>query len=96
MKCFAQIIIALFQLLLQQSAFAAEPKHTTLVVPARAPISVLRITSLAVANEFYGDFLGFKFDWGNDEPQAGHAYVQVSRPSAGSTTRPRAGTDVHV
>lgn len=32
MKCFAPIIIVLFQLLLQQSAFAAAPKHTTLIV----------------------------------------------------------------
>jgi catechol 2,3-dioxygenase-like lactoylglutathione lyase family enzyme len=43
------------------------------------PIPVLRITSLAEAKEFYVDFLGFKFDWGNDEPQAAHAYAQVSR-----------------
>ena len=43
------------------------------------PIPVLRITSLAAAKEFYVDFLGFKFDWGDDEPQAEHAYAQVSR-----------------
>jgi catechol 2,3-dioxygenase-like lactoylglutathione lyase family enzyme len=48
-------------------------------VALEAPIPVLRITSLAAATEFYIDFLGFKFDWGNDEPPARHAYAQVSR-----------------
>jgi catechol 2,3-dioxygenase-like lactoylglutathione lyase family enzyme len=48
-------------------------------VSLEPPIPVLRITSLEAAKEFYVDFLGFKFDWGNDEPQAVHAYAQVSR-----------------
>jgi hypothetical protein len=48
-------------------------------VALEPPIPVLRITSLGAAKEFYVDFLGFRFDWGNDEPQAGHAYAQVSR-----------------
>jgi len=48
-------------------------------VSLEPPIPVLRITSLAAAKEFYVDFLGFEFDWGNDEPQAGGAYAQVSR-----------------
>jgi len=48
-------------------------------VSLEPPIPVLLITSLALAKEFYVDFLGFKFDWGNDEPQAGRAYAQVSR-----------------
>lgn len=48
-------------------------------VALEPPIPVLRITSLAVAAEFYVDFLGFKFDWGNDEPSAQAAYAQVSR-----------------
>jgi catechol 2,3-dioxygenase-like lactoylglutathione lyase family enzyme len=48
-------------------------------VALEPPIPVLRITSLSAAKEFYVDFLGFKFDWGNDEPQASHAYAQVSR-----------------
>ncbi|HEU4779800.1 MAG TPA: glyoxalase superfamily protein [Steroidobacteraceae bacterium] len=48
-------------------------------VSLEPPIPVLRITSLAAAKEFYVDFLGFEFDWGNEEPQAAPAYVQVSR-----------------
>jgi catechol 2,3-dioxygenase-like lactoylglutathione lyase family enzyme len=48
-------------------------------VTLEPPIPVLQITSLSAAKEFYVDFLGFKFDWGNDEPQASHAYAQVSR-----------------
>lgn len=48
-------------------------------VALEPPIPVLRITSLALAAEFYVDFLGFKFDWGNDEPPAQHAYAQISR-----------------
>jgi catechol 2,3-dioxygenase-like lactoylglutathione lyase family enzyme len=48
-------------------------------VSLEPPIPVLCITSLAAAKEFYVDFLGFKFDWGHDEPEAEHAYVQVSR-----------------
>jgi catechol 2,3-dioxygenase-like lactoylglutathione lyase family enzyme len=48
-------------------------------VSLEPPIPVLRITSLEVAREFYVDFLGFRFDWGNDEPQAARAYAQVSR-----------------
>ena len=43
------------------------------------PIPVLRITSLAAAKEFYVDFLGFKFDWGHEEPQPSEPYAQVSR-----------------
>lgn len=48
-------------------------------VSLEPPIPVLRITSLAAAKEFYVEFLGFKFDWGNDEPQTTPAYAQVSR-----------------
>jgi catechol 2,3-dioxygenase-like lactoylglutathione lyase family enzyme len=48
-------------------------------VELEPPIPVLQITSLAEAAEFYIDFLGFRFDWGNDEPPAQHAYAQVSR-----------------
>ncbi len=48
------------------------------LISLEPPIPVLRITSLAAAKEFYVDFLGFKFDWGNNEPQA-PAYAQVSR-----------------
>jgi hypothetical protein len=48
-------------------------------VALEPPIPVLHITSLTAAAEFYVDFLGFKFDWGNDEPPAQHAYAQVSR-----------------
>jgi catechol 2,3-dioxygenase-like lactoylglutathione lyase family enzyme len=48
-------------------------------VALEPPIPVLRITSLTAAAEFYADFLGFKFDWGNDEPPAQPAYAQVSR-----------------
>lgn len=48
-------------------------------VALEPPIPVLQITSLSAAKEFYVDFLGFKFDWGNDEPQPAQAYAQVSR-----------------
>jgi catechol 2,3-dioxygenase-like lactoylglutathione lyase family enzyme len=51
-------------------------------VTLEPPIPVLRITSLATAKEFYIDFLGFKFDWENDGPHAGHVYAQVSRDGA--------------
>ncbi len=61
------------------------------------PIPVLRITSLAVAREFYVDFLGFKFDWGNDDVHASQAYAQVSRDGVqlhlaldGDSSRPAA------
>ena len=48
-------------------------------VALEPPIPVLQITSLSAAKAFYVDFLGFTFDWGNDEPQPAHAYAQVSR-----------------
>lgn len=43
------------------------------------PIPVLRVTSLAAAREFYVDFLGFTFDWGDDPLPERPAYAQVSR-----------------
>jgi hypothetical protein len=43
------------------------------------PIPVLRITSMEAARDFYVNFLGFKFDWGDDGPQTKPAYAQVSR-----------------
>lgn len=48
-------------------------------VALEPPIPVLRVASLAAAKEFYVDFLGFGFDWGDDAPQARNAYAQVSR-----------------
>ena len=48
-------------------------------VALEPPIPVLQITSISAAKEFYVDFLGFEFDWGNDEPQPAHVYAQVSR-----------------
>lgn len=48
-------------------------------VKLEPPIPVLRMTSIAAAKEFYVDFLGFEFDWGNEEPHAAHSYAQVSR-----------------
>ena len=44
-------------------------------VKLEPPIPVLQMTSLAAAQAFYVDFLGFKLDWGDD------AYAQVSRDS---------------
>ena len=43
------------------------------------PIPVLRVASLAAAREFYVDFLGFVFDWGDDPLPERPAYAQVSR-----------------
>jgi catechol 2,3-dioxygenase-like lactoylglutathione lyase family enzyme len=47
-------------------------------VSLAAPIPVLRVDSMTEAKEFYVDFLGFGFDWGND-PLAQSTYAQVSR-----------------
>jgi catechol 2,3-dioxygenase-like lactoylglutathione lyase family enzyme len=48
-------------------------------VMLKPPIPVLRVTSIAAAREFYVDFLGFEFDWGDEEPLRPDAYAQVSR-----------------
>ncbi|MEO8017857.1 MAG: glyoxalase superfamily protein [Pseudomonadota bacterium] len=55
------------------------PEQGAGAVALEPPIPVLRITSLATAAEFYVDFLGFKFDWGKDDPPAQRMYAQVSR-----------------
>ena len=43
----------------------------------QSAIPILRIFSVAKANEFYGYFLGFSFDWKHDDQ--GPVYMQVSR-----------------
>ena len=43
------------------------------------PIPMLRIFSVEKAKEFYGDFLGFKFEWEHRFDDNAPAYIQVSR-----------------
>lgn len=47
-------------------------------VSLEAPIPLVRVASMAEAKSFYVDFLGFVFDWGDDELAQSH-YAQVSR-----------------
>jgi hypothetical protein len=61
------------------AAHEATPDEVPSPVALEPPIPVLRIDSLTVAAEFYVEFLGFKFDWGNDQPPAKRAYAQISR-----------------
>lgn len=58
---------------------SAPRPHDAALVRLEQPIPVIRITSLKAAANFYVDFLGFKFDWGHEEPSAPQAYAQISR-----------------
>lgn len=52
---------------------ARRPAPQATGIELQPPVPVLRILSLEKAREFYVDFLGFRFDWGNER------YAQISR-----------------
>jgi catechol 2,3-dioxygenase-like lactoylglutathione lyase family enzyme len=55
------------------------PREQPGAVSLEPPIPTLLVTNRESAAEFYVDFLGFSFDWGNDGAPDLPLYAQVSR-----------------
>jgi catechol 2,3-dioxygenase-like lactoylglutathione lyase family enzyme len=57
-----------------------EPRPAPGAVDLFQVLPVLRVASREAARAFYVDVLGFRFDWGDEEPPPGRGwYAQVSR-----------------
>jgi catechol 2,3-dioxygenase-like lactoylglutathione lyase family enzyme len=61
---------------------ASEPQPPRTGIDIQRPIPVLRVASRREAREFYVEFLGFEFDWGDEPGEERDFYAQVSRSGA--------------